>query len=163
LTTPHIRAARPDEADALSDLMRRSKAYWGYDADFMARIVSEMQISADQITEALTFCVGEDDFRRVVGFYHLHVRKIGLRLEDLFIEPDCIGQGYGKRLWDHAVESARVYGFDSFTLEADPHAEPFYLKMGAVRIGERESHIAGRFLPQMQYIFPEREHHDRQR
>ena|SRR5258705_8422963 len=160
MNTPRIRPAQLNEAEALSELMRRSKAYWGYDADFMARIGPEMQLTAEHIVDSLAVCICEDDFGRVVGFYHLHVRKSGLRLEDLFIEPDCIGQGYGKLLWDHAVEAARTLGYKNFTLESDPHAEPFYLKMGAVRVSKRESHIAGRFLPQMQFVFPEEDHHD---
>lgn len=39
-----------------------------------------------------------------------------------------------------------------FLIASDPYAEPFYLKMGAVRIGERESKIKkGFFMPLLEY------------
>jgi GNAT superfamily N-acetyltransferase len=146
-----IRPAHPDEAALITTLMRRSKAHWGYDAEFLALVMPEMYISIEQIASAAGFYVHEDGSGYVVGFYHLSVNEKGLRLEDLFIDPEVIGSGYGKRLWDHAVETAKRLGYTAFTLEADPNAETFYLKMGAVRIGTRESHIPGRYLPQMKY------------
>lgn len=57
---------------------------------------------------------------------------------DLFIDPPVIGTGLGRRLWEHAISSASTRGFQNLTLESDPHAEPFYLRRGADRIGQRE-------------------------
>jgi hypothetical protein len=38
------------------------------------------------------------------------------------------------------------------TIDADPHAEAFYLAMGAVRVGEAASEsIPGRSLPRLAY------------
>jgi hypothetical protein len=34
---------------------------------------------------------------------------------------------------------------------ADPDAEPFYVKMGATRVGESVSPSTGRSLPQLRY------------
>jgi hypothetical protein len=51
-------------------------------------------------------------------------------------------------LWEHAVASALERGFQTLSLESDPNAEPFYLHMGAERIGEREV-TPGRVLPVM--------------
>lgn len=134
----------------------RSKAYWGYDEQFMAWVRANMGITAQQIAEAWVY-VCEDADGRVVGFYHLRrldVPNDRLHLEDLFVEPDAIGKGYGKRLFDHAATLARELGGDGFTLEADPNAEPFYLRMGCVRTGEHESSIPGRFIPHMLYTLP---------
>jgi hypothetical protein len=48
----------------------------------------------------------------------------------------------------HAVLVAGRLGFERITLEADPGAEPFYLAMGARRIGSVPSgSIPGRFIP----------------
>jgi GNAT superfamily N-acetyltransferase len=148
-----IRRAQPAEAQALTELCWRSKAYWGYDEQFMAWVQAHMGITAEQIAEAWVYVCQEAD-GRVLGFYHL--RRLdspegALHLEDLFIEPDAIGKGYGKLLFDHAVALTRELGGDSFTLEADPNAEPFYLKMGCIRTGEHESSIPGRFIPHMLY------------
>ena len=64
------------------------------------------------------------------------------------VEPGVIGRGVGRRLFEHAVATARELGFKRFTIDSDPDAEPFYLAMGAVRIGTTPSgSIPGRTLP----------------
>jgi GNAT superfamily N-acetyltransferase len=154
-----IRRARPDEAQALTELCWHSKAYWGYDDQFMAWVQANMNITEEQIAEAWIYVCEEAD-GRVLGFYHLRrldAPTSGLHLEDLFIEPDAIGKGYGKLLFDHAAALTRELGGDNFTLEADPNAEPFYLKMGCIRTGEHESSIPGRFIPHMLYKLPSTE------
>jgi ribosomal protein S18 acetylase RimI-like enzyme len=67
-------------------------------------------------------------------------------LEDLWLDPELIGRGMGRRLFEHALRIASELGFDSLVIEADPNAEPFYLAMGAARIGDRRS-STGRTLP----------------
>src|SRR5687768_14923343 len=44
-----IRRARPDEAEHLTALTLRSKAHWGYDADFMAACVPSLTITSERI------------------------------------------------------------------------------------------------------------------
>ncbi len=76
-----------------------------------------------------------------------------IELHDLFIEPRHIGKGYGKKLWAYAVNLARSLGFSRLVLTADPNAEAFYARLGAVRIGEKASPIrSDRGLPIMEYI-----------
>jgi GNAT superfamily N-acetyltransferase len=68
-------------------------------------------------------------------------------LDLLFVDPWAIGLGVGKALYLDALERARALGFGRLLIEADPFAEDFYLRMGAVRIGERVSGATGRALP----------------
>jgi GNAT superfamily N-acetyltransferase len=69
-------------------------------------------------------------------------------LEALFVEPDAIGRGYGKKLMQHARKTALAMGCNTVIIQGDPHAEPFYASIGARRIGTRPSaSIAGRELP----------------
>jgi hypothetical protein len=64
-----------------------------------------------------------------------------------------MGRGIGRRLWEHAVGTARDAGFTALRVEADPHAEGFYLTMGARRIGEAPSgSVPDRALPLL--VFP---------
>ena len=63
----HIRPARADEAEFLTGLSLRSKAYWGYDAAFLARCRAVMTVKAGSI-ESRPHYVAELD-GRVVGFY----------------------------------------------------------------------------------------------
>ncbi|WP_433380096.1 GNAT family N-acetyltransferase [Streptosporangium sp. CA-115845] len=141
-----IRAARVVEADLLSELAVRSKAHWGYDEAFMAVCRDELAISASEV-EKLRTTVAEHN-GRVLGFATLEGNPPEGALGMLFVEPDAIGQGIGRRLFEHAVAAAADLGFARLTIDADPNAEPFYLAMGATRIGATPSgSIPGRLLP----------------
>ena len=59
--------------------------------------------------------------------------------------------------WRRAVEAAASLGCQVLEWETDPHAEPFYERMGAVRVGQRESSLfPGRMLPVMRYKIADR-------
>jgi len=88
----------------------------------------------------------------VVGFCTFFGELPDATLDFLYVDPRFIGQGHGKTLWKHAVGHARDMGYQHFTIDCDPHAEPFYLRMGAERLGEVPSgSIPGRMLPQFKY------------
>ncbi len=44
-----LRAARPDEAEALSGLTMRSKAYWGYDEEFLAACRNDLWLRRSEV------------------------------------------------------------------------------------------------------------------
>ena len=69
-------------------------------------------------------------------------------IEALFIDPVCIGKGIGRALLEHAKEIAQRYGASALEAQSDPYAESFYVEMGAVVTGRKESgSIPGRFMP----------------
>ncbi|MGK4578919.1 GNAT family N-acetyltransferase [Kitasatospora sp. HPMI-4] len=139
-----IRAARTDEAGFLGELALRSKAYWGYDEAFLAACRDELTVPASRLEST---AVAERD-GRILGFVTLEGSPPAGDLGMLFVEPHAIGQGVGRRLFEHAAATARGLGFTRLTVEADPHAEPFYLAMGATRIGTAPSgSVPGRSLP----------------
>ncbi|WP_433258897.1 GNAT family N-acetyltransferase [Streptosporangium sp. CA-135522] len=141
-----IRAARADEAELLSELAIRSKAYWGYDEAFMAACRDELIIPASEV-EKLRTTVAEHD-GRILGFATLEGNPPEGALGMLFVEPDAIGQGVGRCLFEHATAAAASLGFARLTIDADPNAETFYLAMGATHIGATPSDsIPGRMLP----------------
>ena len=145
-----IRPATAGEAGLLSGLALRSKAHWGYDPDFLEACRAELTVPEDYITNAPVFVLEEDG--RVVGFYGLREQGTELELLYLFVEPAAIGGGHGKRLWEHAVETAARLGSQKITIESDPYAEPFYLAMGARRVGEVPSSARpGRVLPLLHF------------
>jgi GNAT superfamily N-acetyltransferase len=141
-----LRDGRRDEARLLSELALRSKSYWGYDQAFLDACRAELTLGPEDV-EIKRVTVAEHD-GQVVGFYALAGDPPEGTLADLFVEPDHIGTGVGRALWEHAMGVARTLGFARLTLEADPGAEPFYLAMGAHRIGSVPSgSIPGRFIP----------------
>ena len=73
-------------------------------------------------------------------------------LKYLFIEPQYIGRGYGKVLWNHLVEYCEIMGFKEFSIVTSPQAKEFYVKMGAVPCGDVESLLKkGRIIPLLIY------------
>ena len=63
-----------------------------------------------------------------------------------------MGQGYGRCLFERAAAVARGWALGVMEFEADPHAEPFYLHLGAERVGVSPSAaIPGRAVPLMRY------------
>jgi GNAT superfamily N-acetyltransferase len=146
-----IRRARPAEVSILSALALRSKAHWGYDADFLATCRDDLTLTVDDITTSTVYvCDGVD---APLGFYRLVLQGDGVaELDALFVEPEAMGQGVGKRLWRHAVSTADHLGCLEIVLQSDPQAEGFYLAMGAQHAGESESTaMPGRMLPLMRF------------
>lgn len=140
-----VRPARPDEAEALTELVMRSKAHWGYSEEFMERCRAELTIHADQMSPCrITVAEAEG---RPVAVATLEGEPPEGELGSLFVEPAMIGKGVGRALFRHMVDVGRGLGFRTLVLDADPHAEPFYEAMGAVRVGAVASgSIAGRTL-----------------
>lgn len=141
-----LRPARDDESVLLSDLALRSKGHWGYDADFLESCREELTLTPELLTEERAHVAERDG--RVVGFYTLAGRPPEGQLGHMFVEPEEVNKGIGRRLWEHALDTAATEGIRRILIEADPFAEAFYLAMGAVRVGEVPSgSIPGRVLP----------------
>ena len=148
MAEPRIRRAHRDEADALSALAGRSKAHWGYDADFLERVREAMTLRADDVDRHEVWVL-ESSAGEPIGYYRV-IPGDPAELEDLWVEPSAIGSGGGRLLFEHAVEVARSGGASALEIDADPNAVGFYERMGAVRIGETASKlIPGRSLPRL--------------
>ena len=148
-----IRPARPDEAQLLSHLALCSKAYWPYPPDFIEACRADLTVTPATMTQHPVF-VSEDAAGHVAGFYALVPKTHGVAdLAYLFVAPEAIGGGHGRALFEHAVHTARALGCRELHIDSDPYAEPFYLRVGAERIGEVESTVVpGRMLPLLRYL-----------
>lgn len=141
-----LRPARPDEARLLSDLALRSKAYWGYNDSFIAACKHELTIRRGEMASRHVTVAEVDGV--VAGHYTIDGDELG----QLFVDPLHIGRGIGRVLWQHAVGVARDLGIETLSIDSDPHAEAFYLAMGAIRTGSTPSgSIAGRVLPRLTF------------
>jgi GNAT superfamily N-acetyltransferase len=145
-----IRPARPEEAPQLTEVALCSKASWGYNDAFLEAVRDELTFTAEDLDLSPIFVLDLEGV--IAGFYRLAGEPpVGL-LTDLWLEPEFQGRGFGRRLWEHALSKAGALGYSSLEIESDPNAEGFYMAMGAVRVGERESPLArtvepGRLLP----------------
>lgn len=144
-----IHAAVGDDASALSLLAMRSKAHWGYDENFMNSCRGELTYSAEQIlAPGYDFQVCEHR-HELVGFYALErVEDELIELEALFVEPRYIGTGIGRLMIESAKNRAASSGARRMIIQGDPHTGSFYLAVGALMCGSRESgSIPNRHLP----------------
>ncbi|MFZ3557581.1 GNAT family N-acetyltransferase [Streptomyces sp. BH055] len=145
-----LRPARPDEAARLSALALRSKAHWGYDEAFMAACVDELTLHPSEVVRRRT-TVAEGADGRLIGLVTLEgpppVGELGL----MFVDPDAIGLGVGRLLFEHLRDAARAAGFRAVSWSADPNAVPFYEAMGGRHTGVTPSgSVPGRVLPLME-------------
>ncbi len=186
-----IRRAAPSEADAISNLALRSKAHWGYSAEFLEMCRTELTYTPEQCASPGMWVAAQEN--ELLGFYLIEAAAPepatpesatpesaipeaatpsdaipaettprAAELAALFVAPDLIGAGVGGRLLRHALAQAAASGIRQLTLDADPGAEPFYRHHGARRIGETPSgSIPGRVLPRMAFDLDER--HDEER
>jgi ribosomal protein S18 acetylase RimI-like enzyme len=141
-----FRIARADEAGLLSQVAIRSKGHWGYDQDFLDACRAELTFRAEDV--AGRRIVVAESAAGVLGFYSIDGQPPRGELGNLWVVPEAIGTGLGRRLWQHAVGTARKAGFASLRIEADPNALGFYQAMGAKQIGKAPSgSIPGRTVP----------------
>lgn len=129
-----IRAATVDDAANLTELMRSAKRSWGYPNEWMQVWEARLIIDADAII-AMRVCVAEEE-TGILGFYGLAGPGHTVQLEHLWVRPGQMGKGIGRALIVHAREAAASSGAEVIVIESDPHAEPFYRHIGAVRIGD---------------------------
>ncbi|MFF8710927.1 GNAT family N-acetyltransferase [Streptomyces sp. NPDC015184] len=145
-----VRPARDGEAGELTELALASKGHWGYDAEFLAACREELTMRPADIGRLRTRVAEEDG--RVLGFTTLEGAPPQGALGMMFVAPEALGRGIGRLLFEHTMTEARRLGFVRLTIDADPNAEPFYLAMGAVRVGATPSgSIPGRVLPLLEY------------
>jgi ribosomal protein S18 acetylase RimI-like enzyme len=145
-----IRRAIPDEADTLSGIAFSAKAHWGYPKRWMEIWKPLLTFSPEYFEENESWVAVDDE--KPIGFYTLQEQNGNAWIDNLWVIPEFIGKGIGKKLFLHAMESSRQRGHKTLRLEADPNAFGFYEKMGMHKIGERQSEVDGqpRTLPIME-------------
>ncbi|WP_214371197.1 GNAT family N-acetyltransferase [Pseudonocardia sp. H11422] len=142
-----IRPARPDEAAALAAIAVRAKAHWGYPAEFVARFARSLGLTPEVVAANDVWVAERGSV--VVGFYTLLHRGELAVLDDLWLEPEEIGHGLGRLLFEHARDRAAAAGAEVLEWEAEPYALGFYERMGGRRVRMTDSTL-GRKLPVMQ-------------
>jgi GNAT superfamily N-acetyltransferase len=141
-----IRRALPEEADTSTEIAIAAKSYWGYPEAWIQKWKLMLTFTSQKIEETDVFVRMVDD--ELAGFYRLFFRGSRAILEDLWIKPDFIGKGVGRALFEHALGHCRLVRVEILEVEADPHAQGFYEKMGMHKVGDRPSDVDGqRNLP----------------
>jgi len=143
-----MRAAHPHEHAELSAVAFASKSAWGYAIAQMDAWRHELTVDAESIEDRPTYVIEIDG--ALAGFCQVDLEPTPVELVHLWILPPHMGRGAGRALLTYCCQRMAAAGLDSMHIEADPHAEAFYLHCGARRVGERPAPIAGnpwRVLP----------------
>ena len=145
-----MRRALPAEAPKLSQVAFAAKASWGYSQAFMDACRKLLTIEPDAVSRDIVIALIEAG--EVIGFYRIAGPPPDAMLMDFWILPAHQGRGNGRRLFDHAVDSARAGGFSRLVIESDPNAAGFYRSMGARLTGETASPLSlERMLPVFEF------------
>ncbi|MBX7482483.1 GNAT family N-acetyltransferase [Qipengyuania qiaonensis] len=143
-----LRPLREEELDQASRLCLRSKAYWGHDAQFLSRCEAELILTRNDLRRGDVIAATGGDL--LLGIAQIGYDGEKCFLEKLFVDPEAMGVGTGRKLFEWAVTTAREKGVAELIVEADPGAVTFYLKMGCKRAGSVPSgSIPGRTLPRL--------------
>lgn len=149
-----IRRVEASESSQLTQLAHLAKSYWGYSPEFMLAFDEELTFHEEDLSDEKTlFRVGTFE-GEICAFYALRF-DLGNEVEmtALFVAPTMLGRGMGRRLFEHAVEQARQRGAHKMMIHSDPYAEKFYIKMGAVKIGDVPSRsVEDREIPLLEYV-----------
>ena len=145
-----IERAHAEDSNLLTEIAISAKRHWNYPERWIELWTPALTISPDYVSKNETWLAVVNEMP--VGFYSLVQEDDALWLDNLWVLPDAMGKGIGKKLFQHAVERSRELGASILKIEADPNAQSFYEKMGARKVGEHHSEIDGqpRILPIME-------------
>src|SRR5262245_41559117 len=98
-----IRTAAPDQAADLSAIALSAKGYWGYSSEQLDLWKSEFLTISPEYIEANRVWVASVDSLKPVGFAAIEQHGQDAILEHLWVLPDYIGKGIGRRLFLHVA------------------------------------------------------------
>ena len=144
-----IRRAKPEEADALTEIAHAAKRHWGYPENWIQHWKADLTITPEFIVDNEMYVAIHE--KEIVGCCAIAFSESAAELEHMWISPEHIGTGVGRALFLHVKERAANLKIPVLEISVDPNAEGFYQRMGATRIGDIKSEIEGepRVLPRM--------------
>jgi len=151
-----VRDAKPEEQGELTRLCVRATIHTGYDDAFIDRVMPALTITLPSIT---TGCVQlaqrkSGEIAGVVVVTATMLQGIAL-LAGIFVDPPFWRRGVGRTLFEAAVARAKRLKAGAVMIYAEPSAEGFYERMGAIRIGEGPFFYSPEVtLPHLLYLIP---------
>ena len=142
-----VRPAHPQEGERLREIAIAAKSYWGYEPGSVEKWAATGDFSAQALADKPVYAAEVDG--RPVAFAALIPKGDICVLDDLWVEPQWIGQGLGARLFRFCAEEARRLGATRLEWEAEPNAVGFYDRMGARRLRDSKRTMWGRVIPVM--------------
>jgi len=147
-----IRKALPEEAAALSNIAIQAKAHWGYAKEQLEVWGREfLTMSSEYISDHYVWvaCIHSG----AVGFSGVSINDAEAELDHLWVLPTYIGQRIGTQLLLYTAQRLQEMGYSEMVFTSDPHANGFYRKLGAERIGEYYSVLQNTTLAKFKFTF----------
>lgn len=138
-----FRRAQADERELLDEMTLAGVRHWGHHEshpDAYQGLVASLEAESGPENHQV-FVLEEAGV--VVGFFELRDRGDHIELVRMFLQPDQIGKGHGRRLWAESVVVASQ-SHSRMLIMSDPEAKGFYEAMGAVL--EEEVAVAPGFV-----------------
>lgn len=133
-----IQNATDNDVDTMNQLLRHSKAHWGYDKEFLDKFMEKYAFSVEKLKKTTARLFYLD--KKMIGLYGFIIDENNmLELDYFFLHPDYVGKGFGYGLWYACCNTAKEMGRNEFVIWSDPNAAFFYMKMGCEKIGTRQS------------------------
>ncbi|WP_262147665.1 GNAT family N-acetyltransferase [Chryseobacterium foetidum] len=133
----------------LTEITKKSKAYWGYSNE-------QMEEWSDLLTIKEEYFKNNEVYKLLINnstvayYSYFSINENTVKLDNLFVLPDEIGKGYGKLLMNDFISKIKKSKTKIIILDADPNAQKFYESFGFTKIGKIETSIKNRFLPIME-------------
>jgi N-acetylglutamate synthase-like GNAT family acetyltransferase len=144
----HFIDAEENDAELLRDVLITSKGYWGYSQDQLEQWKSNLRFEVAYIARNTVKLIIKDN--EVIGFFAI-VKGDTNQLDHLWLVPKAIGKGYGNLVFEQIVAECDRLDISNFYITSDPNAEGFYLKKGALKVGEVYSEPQKRMLPKLEF------------
>jgi GNAT superfamily N-acetyltransferase len=147
-----LRVAEARDVDQLRRMTIAAKAHWGHDLEWVRSWVATGDFPGVAVARGEGRVLEINGV--VAGWSALQHRGETAWLEDLWVDPQHMGRGFGKTLFLDAVARAAAAGARRLEWEADPDAVGFYERMGGRRARDSELTELGRVLPIMALDLP---------
>ena len=144
-----FRVAKPNDINTLNTISIKSKGYWGYPSSWIEHWKNDLTLDEAQLLTQHVLVIEVDS--KIIGFSSITENEQTFEILHLWVLPEYIGKGYGKKLLEKIIDSF-VNQNKPIIVEADPNAEPFYKSQGFTTFDKVESFPKGRFLPIMRKV-----------
>jgi len=149
-----IQKATPNDAAILTNITKKSKAYWGYSNEQIENWSAQLTITKEYLENNQVYKLEVNNL--IVGYYsYIILEENIVQLDNLFILPNCIGTGLGTFLMNDFLGKIKTLKVKKVLLESEPNAEKFYNKFGFKTIEQIKTSIKDRFLPLMEIFVEE--------
>ena len=127
--------ARNENVDSINQIIRESKSYWKYSEAYLNAAMPLILVNEAYLKDNRSFEIYEKN--QIVGFFSITDNREEKYLDNLWIDPNFIGKGFGRIAIHYVEKIMREEGWESIYVLPDPPAERFYFKMGFLDTGKR--------------------------